>query len=181
MRRSSEFRDALGLESGVVRLVEYDERWPALFAEESARILRAASDLPLKLEHIGSTAVPGLCAKPVLDILAGHPAAVPILDYVAPLERVGYQHRGDGGIAGHQFFRRGNPRAYHIHLVELGGTLWREYVAFRDRLRSDREAAARYAAIKRSLAAKFPRDRESYITGKSGFVAEAIRILPLGG
>ena len=158
-----------------MRLVEYDERWPDLFGAESARILTEVSELPLTLEHIGSTAVPGFCAKPVLDILAGHPAAVPILKYVAPFERTGYQHRGDAGIVGHQFFRRGQPRAYHIHLVELGGALWREYLAFRDYLRSDRQAAARYAEIKRSLAARFPRDREAYITGKSTFVGEAIR------
>jgi GrpB-like predicted nucleotidyltransferase (UPF0157 family) len=167
--------DSLGLESGVVRLVEYDERWPALYAEESVRIVAAAAELPITLEHIGSTSVPGLCAKPVLDILAGHPAAVSILEYVPGFVRAGYEHRGDAGIAGHQFFRRGQPRAYHIHLVELGGALWREYLAFRDRLRSDRAAAARYAAIKRTLAQRFPRDRASYITGKSSFIVEALR------
>jgi len=158
-----------------VRLVEYDERWPALFAAESARILAGVPEPPLTLEHIGSTAVPGLCAKPVLDMLAGHPGAVPILKYVERFERAGYQHRGDAGIAGHQLFRRGQPRAYHVHLVESGGALWREYLAFRDYLRSNRQAAARYADIKRSLAARHPRDREAYITGKSRFVVEAIR------
>jgi GrpB-like predicted nucleotidyltransferase (UPF0157 family) len=158
-----------------VRLVEYDERWPGLFTAESARILAACPKLPLTLEHIGSTAVPGLCAKPVLDILAGHPGSVAILDYVGPLELSGYEHRGDAGIAGHQFFRRGQPRAYHVHLVELGGTLWRQYLAFRNYLRSDRQAAGRYAAIKRGLAAQFPRDREAYITGKSAFVVDVIR------
>ena len=77
-----------------MRLVEYDERWPILFGAESVRILAAIPELPLTLEHIGSTAVPGLCAKPVLDILAGHPASVAVLRYVAPFEGAGYQHRG---------------------------------------------------------------------------------------
>ncbi len=167
--------DPLGLESGVVRLVDYDERWPTLFAAEAARIRTAVSALPVRLEHVGSTAVPGLCAKPVLDIVAGHPSSSPALTYVVPLEGAGYQHRGDAGIPGHQFFRRGQPRAYHVHLVELGGALWREYVAFRDYLRADREAAGRYEEIKRRLAAQFPRDREVYIAGKSSFVREAIR------
>ena len=111
----------------------------------------------------------------MLDILAGHPASVPALKYVKPLVRAGYQHRGDAGIVGHQFFRRGQPRAYHIHLVVQGGSLWREYLAFRAYLRSDSQAAARYEAVKRSLAERFPRDREAYITGKSSFVVEAIR------
>jgi GrpB-like predicted nucleotidyltransferase (UPF0157 family) len=167
--------ESLGLESGVVRLLEYDERWPALFAAESGRILAAVPTPPLALEHVGSTSVPGLCAKPVLDILAGHPTSVPALAFVAPLERAGYEHRGDAGIIGHQFFRRGQPRAYHIHLVEQGGRLWREYLAFRDYLRSDSRAAAQYAELKRGLAARHPRDRESYISGKSQFVVEAIR------
>src|SRR5436190_9055223 len=85
-------QDSLGLESGTVRLVEYDDRWPFLFRAEAARILAAASELQLTLEHVGSTAVPGLCAKPVLDILAGYTGAVPALAYVAPLERAGYEH-----------------------------------------------------------------------------------------
>ena len=157
-----------------MRLVEYDARWPALFASESARILTAVAELPLALEHIGSTAVPGLCAKPVLDILAGHAASVPVRDYVAPLEQAGYQHRGDAGIVGHQFFRRGQPRAYHIHLVEQGSDLWRQYLAFRDCLRADPDVAARYADLKRGLAAQYPRDREAYISGKSSFVVRAI-------
>jgi GrpB-like predicted nucleotidyltransferase (UPF0157 family) len=166
-------QNPLGLESGVVRVVDYDERWPALFAAEAER-LRAACHLPLSLEHVGSTSVPGLCAKPVLDILAGHPAAVSALGYVPSVQEAGYVHRGDRGIPGHQFFRRGQPRAYHIHLVEENGALWRQYIAFRDRLRGDREAARRYEELKRSLAAQFPRDRASYIDGKTAFVADVL-------
>jgi GrpB-like predicted nucleotidyltransferase (UPF0157 family) len=161
--------DPLGLESGVVRVVPYDKRWPVLFVEEAARI-RAACAVPLVLEHIGSTAVPGLDAKPVLDILAGHPVDASPLDYVVPLERAGYEHRGDAGIPEHQFFRRGHPRAYHIHLVVTGGRLWRAYVGFRDLLRSDPDVARRYAELKLALAKQFPRDRAAYIAAKSAFV-----------
>ncbi len=167
--------NSLGLESGMVRVVEYNESWPALFGAEAARLHSACRFLPLRLEHVGSTAVPGLCAKPVLDILAGHPASTPALDYVAPFERAGYEHRGDRGIAGHQFFRRGQPRAYHIHLVHEDGALWRQYTAFRDHLRADAGAARRYGDLKRALAARFPRDREAYIEGKAAFVADAVR------
>jgi GrpB-like predicted nucleotidyltransferase (UPF0157 family) len=162
--------EPLGLESGVVRLSEYDERWPILFATEAARLSQACGALPVSLEHIGSTSVPGLCAKPVLDILAGHPADTPAADYVPAFGEAGYEHRGDAGIAGHQFFRRGRPRAYHIHLVEHGGTLWREYLVFRGLLRSDSVARREYAELKRGLAERFPRDRGGYIDGKSAFV-----------
>lgn len=165
--------EALGLESGVVRVVPYDDRWPVLFADEAVRIL-AACALPLRLEHVGSTSVPGLDAKPVLDILAGHPAEVSPLDYVPLLGRAGYEHRGDAGIPDHQFFRRGQPRAYHIHLVVADGSLWRDYIGFRDLLRADPDVAHRYARLKLDLAARFPRDRAAYIEGKSSFVRALI-------
>ena len=168
-------KNSLGLESGTVRVVEYDERWPALFLAESQRLREACQPLPVHFEHVGSTAVPGLCAKPVLDILAGHPRGTSVDECVALLERAGYEHRGDGGIPDHQFFRRGQPRAYHIHLVEKGGRLWQEYLAFRDSLRANAAVARQYRDLKQALAARFPRDREAYIQGKAAFVAEVIR------
>src|SRR6266480_2758817 len=166
--------EPLGLESGEVRVVEYDARWPSLFTAEAQRLRQVCGTLPVALEHVGSTAVPGLCAKPVLDVLAGHSPDTPAASYVPPFRRAGYEHRGDRGIAGHQFFRRGQPRAYHIHLVEQDGPLWRQYLAFRDYLRANTQAARRYGDLKRALAARFPRDREAYIQGKAEFVADAI-------
>jgi GrpB-like predicted nucleotidyltransferase (UPF0157 family) len=164
----------LGLESGVVRLVEYDERWPSLFAAEAERLLAFADGLPVRLEHIGSTAVPGLCAKPVLDMLAGRTAGTSAAAWIAWLQRAGFDHRGEQDVPGREFFRRGQPRAYHVHLVEQSGILWRNYLAFRDHLRADAQAAARYAELKRSLAATFPRDREAYINGKTALVWEIV-------
>ena len=87
-------------------------------------------------------------------------------------------HRGDRGIVGHQFFRRGQPRAYHIHLVEEDGELWRQYLAFRDHLRANPTAARRYAELKETLATRFPHDRESYIDGKAEFVRDVLLRLP---
>ncbi|HWC74872.1 MAG TPA: GrpB family protein [Gemmatimonadales bacterium] len=158
----------LGLESGTVRVVEYDPQWPALYAAEVARIQPFAPTLGF--EHVGSTAVPGLCAKPVLDILAGHPQTASPLEFVRALERAGYEHRGDAGIPDHQFFRRGQPRAYHIHLVARDSALWRQYVGFRDYLRTDARARQEYDALKRALAERFPHDRAAYIERKSSFV-----------
>src|SRR5262245_15236172 len=109
----------LGLESGVVRLVEYDPRWPVLFAAEQARLRAACGSLPLRFEHIGGTSIPGMCAKPVLDILAGRPPEPRSGDCIAALNRAGYDHRGEQGVPGREFFRRGQPRAYHVHLVAV--------------------------------------------------------------
>jgi GrpB-like predicted nucleotidyltransferase (UPF0157 family) len=168
--------DSLGLESGVVRLVEYDARWPALFAAEQQRIRDLCGTLVLRLEHVGGTSIPGMCAKPVLDIAAGRPWETSIQDYLAALERAGYEHRGERGVPGRQFFRRGQPRAYHVHLVEEDGPLWRDYVAFRDYLRAHAEATRRFADVKRVLASRFSRDREAYTSAKSSHVQEILRL-----
>lgn len=160
----------LGLESGVVRLVEYDPAWPELFRLEALRIAAALAPLVLRLEHIGSTAVPGLVAKPVLDILAGYEAAADLPAIIAGLTRAEYLHRGEQGIPGREFFRRGHPRAYHVHLTAVGGGFWRDHLGFRDLLRSDAGVRDGYAALKRELASRFPRNREAYIEGKGPFV-----------
>lgn len=114
----SDTHPSLGLESGTVRLASYDPAWPGLFAAEAARIAGTSAPLSIRLEHVGSTSVPGLAAKPILDILAGRPAGEPLAPYVAAVVRAGYEHRGEQGIPGREFFRRGTPRAYHVHLVE---------------------------------------------------------------
>lgn len=166
----------LGLESGVVRLVEYDSRWPVLFSAEQRRLRAACGSLALQFAHIGGTSIPGMRAKPVLDILAGRSHRTPIPDCLAALSLAGYEHRGEQGVPGREFFRRGQPRAYHIHLVETGGSLWRDYIAFRDYLRTHSEAARQFADLKQVLAAQFPRDREAYINGKSARVREILQL-----
>jgi GrpB-like predicted nucleotidyltransferase (UPF0157 family) len=173
--------DSLGLEPGVVRLVEYDARWPALFAAERQRIREQCGTLALSLEHVGSTAIPGMVGKPILDMAAGRPPGTWIQDYVAALEQAGYEHRGERGVTGRELFCRGQPRAYHLHLVEEGGPLWHDYLVFRDYLRTHAEAARRYADLKRVLAARFSRDREAYVKAKSSHVQEILRLASAPG
>jgi len=167
--------NTLGLESGVVRLAEYDGRWPALFAAECQRIREHSGMMTLSLEHVGSTSIPDMPAKPILDIAAGRPRGASIQGYVAALERAGYEHRGERGVPGRELFCRGEPRAYHLHLVEEGGPLWRDYLAFRDYLRTHAEDARRFADVKRVLAARVARDREGYMSAKSPHVQEILR------
>lgn len=166
---------SLGLASGTVRLVAHDPAWPALFAAERARLAAALGPaLPLAVEHIGSTAVPGLVAKPVLDLLGAYPPGADVRAYVAALVAAGWQHRGEQGIPGREFFRRGEPRAWHLHLAVQGGTFWRDHLAFRDALRADPALRDAYAALKSDLAARHPRDREAYTDGKTAFVRRVV-------
>ena len=166
----------LGLESGVVRLVEYDHRWPDLFAAEAQRIRGQCGSLPLRLEHIGGTSIPGMCTKPVLDIAAGRPRETSIADYVAVFTRAAYEHRGERGLPGREYFRRGEPRAFHVHLVEEDGPLWSDYLAFRDYLRAHDATKRQFADVKRVLAARFRQDREAYLNAKSPYVEEIVRM-----
>jgi GrpB-like predicted nucleotidyltransferase (UPF0157 family) len=167
---------SLGLESGTVKVVPYDSTWPSLFAAEAERLRQcfAVAELPLIIEHTGSTAVPGLAAKPVLDILAGYQKGASVPAYIEVLTDAGYVHRGEQEIRGREFFRRGNPRAYHLHLTAIDSPFWRNHLTFRDRLRADNTLRDAYSALKRDLAARFPRDREAYIAAKESFVTKVL-------
>ena len=174
---------SLGLESGTVRVVPYDDAWPALFAAEAARIGAVLAGrphpLPLELEHVGSTAVPGLVAKPILDVAVGRPALGALDPYVEAIAAAGYTYRGEHGIPGRHYFVRGaadGRRTHHLHLVVLGGALWRAHSAFRDYLRRVPERAAAYAALKESLASRFPADRAAYTDAKAAFIEETVRM-----
>jgi GrpB-like predicted nucleotidyltransferase (UPF0157 family) len=168
---------SLGLESGTVRVVPYDAAWPELFVIEANRLYErfARQKLAIVIEHTGSTAVPGLAAKPILDILAGRPEGELVQPYVRTLIGADYVHRGEQEIPGRDFFRRGQPRAYNVHLTTIWSNFWQDHLAFRDRLRADSSLRDRYADLKRELAARFPRDREAYISGKASFVKEVLR------
>lgn len=167
---------SLGLPSGVVRLVTYDLAWPSMFTAEAARLelLLATRGVVLQLEHTGSTAVPGLDAKPVLDLLAGWQGTGSRPAAVHALQAAGYDYRGEQGIPGRDFFRRGEPRQFHLHLTAVGSAFWHDHLSFRDYLRANPEVAASYADLKRELAARYPTDRERYIEGKTAFVTAVL-------
>jgi GrpB-like predicted nucleotidyltransferase (UPF0157 family) len=156
--------------------VPYDPAWPDLYLAEVARItpILAARDVSLVLEHTGSTAIPGMAAKPVLDILAGRNPEDSRERITDALVSAGYMYRGEQGIPGRDFFRRGEPRQYHIHLTPIGSSFWRDHRTFRDYLRSHPDAAADYIALKLDLAARHPQDREAYIEGKTAFVSDIL-------
>lgn len=162
---------SLGLASGTVSVVRYDPAWPALYSTEIARLepILRSHGVSLVFEHTGSTAVPGLAAKPVLDLLAGrleHDRAAAI----AALQAGGYIYRGEQGIVGRDFFRRGEPRQYHLHLTLVDSPFWHDHRMFRDYLRAHPDAAEAYGTLKSELATRYPHDRAAYIDGKSAFV-----------
>ena len=164
--------DSLGLASGTVRVVAYDSAWPALYTAEVARLepILNARGVSIVFEHTGSTAVPGLPAKPILDLLGGRDSGQDRASIISAIEAAGYTYRGEQGIPGRDFFRRGHPRQYHLHLTTIGSDFWRDHLTFRNYLRAHPDALAAYAELKEELAARYPRDREAYIEGKTAFV-----------
>lgn len=157
-----------------VALRAYDPRWPGLFEAERGRLLVLFHDDFIAVEHIGSTAVPGMAAKPVIDILAGVPSMAAARALVAPLCAQGYTASAEfnASLADRQWLMRWaeGHRTHHLHLVVHGGEVWAQRLRFRDALRADAALAARYAALKADLAARHPGDREAYTEGKAAFV-----------
>ena len=163
----------------MIHIAPYDPNWPAEFDVEEERILDACRDLPIRIEHIGSTAVPGLDAKPIIDILAGCPPRANRAEYVAAFRQLGYEHKGAFGIPGRNYFRRGSPRSHHVHMVSWSSAFWRRQLAFRDSLRADPLLRQQYAALKRDLARMFADDVEQYAGAKGPFIASVLRQVQL--
>jgi GrpB-like predicted nucleotidyltransferase (UPF0157 family) len=163
----------IGLRRHTVRLVDHDPNWSALFASERETLQRTFGDLVVDIQHVGSTAVPDLPAKPILDIAMAIRTLDPIPSIVERLTEIGYIYRGDGGDdGGHLFVRESEPdvRAVHVHVVEKAGYQWKDYLAFRNTLCENPDVRKRYATVKLDLAKRFPDDRKSYTASKDEFI-----------
>lgn len=159
-----------------VVVVEYDPAWPAAYERERALIAAALGALLLDIEHVGSTSVPGLGAKPIIDIMAGVPSFQEGHRCVGPMERLGYEYKGEFGIPGRHYFRKiqNDVRSHQVHMVEAGGEFWRRHLLFRDYLRSHPDEALRYFELKLRLADEYRHDREGYAEAKSAFIQAAL-------
>jgi GrpB-like predicted nucleotidyltransferase (UPF0157 family) len=155
-----------------IRIVDPDPGWPALAADELARIATALGDVAVRLEHVGSTAVPGLAAKPIIDLQLSVAAIGATDRYVRPLERLGYLFAPDPDSPDHHFFGLPpeRPRTHHVHVCAAGSEHELRHLAVRNFLRTHPEEVAAYAALKREVAARHPQDRLAYIAGKDAYV-----------
>lgn len=163
-----------------VHIVAYDPSWPTLYAEERKRILKAVGQRVEEVEHVGSTAVPGLDAKPVIDLVVGLENMANALSLVEPLRSLGYSYWAEGAKPHHHLFVRFvdlamSARTHNLHLVEAGGQYWEERLLFRDYLRKHLETAKEYAQLKHRLATEYRDDREAYTSAKADFVSEVVR------
>ncbi|MEV8312494.1 GrpB family protein [Streptomyces flavidovirens] len=164
--------------TGMIVVGDYDSRWPERFEELRQRLARHVADLAVSIEHVGSTAVPGCAAKPIidLDIVVAEESVMPEL--ISRLTAQGYRHEGDLGIAGREAFQAPSAAGeHHLYGVVARSKSHLDHILLRDYLRQRPDEVRRYSALKRYLARRFHADsegRRNYSTAKSSLVEELV-------
>ena len=166
----------IGLESGVVKLAAYSAEWKRVFELERASLQAAVGSYALDIQHVGSTSIPGMLAKPIIDI------AIAVNDFdearvcIRPVEGLGYEYRGEFGIPRRHYFAKGDPRIFHLHVVEINSLEWQILLLFRDYLCQHPDVAIEYAELKAQLASRYPNDRMAYLDGKAAFIERVLQM-----
>jgi GrpB-like predicted nucleotidyltransferase (UPF0157 family) len=160
-----------------IRIVPYDSRWPDQFGEEANELAAIFGQEFAAIHHIGSTAVPGLWAKPIIDVLVEVRDVETLDGFDQKMTERGCVPKGEFGIPGRRFFIGGNEerRTHHIHMFEVGGPEPERHLNFRDYLIAHSEEARVYGRLKQELAREFRHDIESYAAGKEAFIKEVER------
>jgi GrpB-like predicted nucleotidyltransferase (UPF0157 family) len=164
-------RDGSGART--VEVVDYDPAWPDHFRRLSTELKRVLGDKVVKIEHGGSTSVPGLAAKPIIDIWAALGFPIHSEDIEA-MAAIGYEYLGEAALEDQDFFVRLAEPVCHLHCYPAGHPEWNRHIAFRDWLRANPDGAAAYARLKRDLAIRFAADRLAYTEAKSDFIEAAL-------
>ena len=167
---------SLGTQTGHVEIAEYSPGWPLVFEREAAAILEACSPWVTEVHHVGSTSVPGLAAKPILDMMPIAAGPAEGLEAVPRMTALGYLYDGESGIPGRFYFDRvvDGRTVAHVHMLPVGHLAASKHLVFRDHLRTHPDAAREYERLKRELATKYRDDRRTYTDSKADFIAGVI-------
>ena len=158
-----------------IHVTAYDPQWPIRFRRQAGAIRTALGDVALRIDHIGSTAVPGLAAKPIIDVQISVAAFAPLDAFGEPLERLGYVFRADNQELTKRYFREPpGSRRTHVHVRRAGSFSEQLALLFRDFMRTHPDWAQRYAELKYRLAERHAADRERYTEGKRPFTWESV-------
>lgn len=166
----------LGLKRGSVQLHPYHKQWSSEFEKEKQSLLHKLGDLIVDVQHIGSTSVPGLTAKPIIDMSAGVRRFKDAKKLAKPLRELGYNF--DRPFQNQIFFAKGPDakRTHYLHVMRYNGAKWRNDALFRDYLSTHPKRVKAYAALKVKLAKQYPGERQKYSDGKDRFIKETIRL-----
>jgi GrpB-like predicted nucleotidyltransferase (UPF0157 family) len=160
----------------MVKLEKYNTDWVSIFGEEKRLIEQSIRDFIIDIQHVGSTWIVGLVSKPIIDIAIGVDSLEEVNKYVEPLEKLGYEYKGEAGVSERLLFSKGDAsnKTHHIHMVEVGSINWQNQILFRNYLRMHDEVSDEYAELKKSLAQEFEKDRELYTAKKAEFILDII-------
>ncbi|CAM4031000.1 GrpB family protein [Mesobacillus zeae] len=153
-----------------VEISPHKEEWFMMFQEESDKIKDVLGDVILNVYHIGSTAIPNINAKPIIDIMVEVANISKVDKFNDKMEQLGYDAHGEYGISNRRFFSKGNNRTHHVHIFEQGNDEIARHITFRDYLIAHPKEAQKYSQLKQSLAEKFPTNIEKYIEGKNDYI-----------
>ncbi len=161
---------------GSIEIVAYDPAWPDRFERLRSHVWPVLRECALSIEHVGSTAVPGLAAKPIIDMTVVVASRDDVPRAIAGLETLGYVHRGNLGIKGREAFEApADLPAHHLYVCHADSLALRNHLAVRDYLRSHPDTARRYGTLKRELAETFHDDVDRYVAGKTEFIMGILR------
>jgi GrpB-like predicted nucleotidyltransferase (UPF0157 family) len=158
----------------LVIIKEYDPSWPDKFRLESVKIANALKMVVASIDHVGSTSVPRLAAKPVIDICIQSDNYPPEAQIIKALAALGYEHLGEAGVSGRHFFKKGSPREFHLHWCPVNGDVPKSQLKFKEVLLNRPDLALKYADIKRSLSLKYGIDRAEYVKAKEPIIQEIL-------
>jgi GrpB-like predicted nucleotidyltransferase (UPF0157 family) len=158
----------------IIEIQDYDPEWPTMFRAEKGRIRATFGGLAKDIQHVGSTAIPGLASKPIIDILLALEDLTEISAYLVRLKELGYANVPHNEDAERRFFQKGMPRTHHVHVVRSGGWTYWKHLLFRDYLLDHPSTVKEYELLKRTLAERFRDDRSRYVEGKSEFIESVI-------
>jgi len=168
----------MALAPELVEIIDYDPAWQDLYAQEEAGLIQAFSGIDAVIEHVGSTAVEGLGAKPIVDIMVGVERLSQVTDRMSQLDALGYAYcpQYEHDIPDRRFFRKpkDGPHSYHLHCVRLNSEFWKDHIVFRDYLDANPGVAADYLRLKRSLAERFRNNRRAYQKEKALFIDQVM-------
>ncbi len=168
----------LGLDQRSVRLRPYTARWAELYLIEAQAIRSALGARALDVQHVGSTAVPGMTAKPILDIAVGVATLDEFRQCIEPLAQLGYEHAHWAGLQNNEVFGKGVNRTHLVHVVQHGGPVWNDYLRFRNLLRSQPETARSYEHLKVALSLRYAENRAAYTESKHAFIRGVLDAQP---
>lgn len=167
----------MGLNRLHVELENYNENWKKKFEDEKQVLKQIFKDDAIQIEHVGSTSIPGLKAKPIIDIALAVKELDITLKYIEKMEEEGYSFRGNAGVEGRYFFAKGpeENRTHYVHVEPINSPNWESHLLYKRYLLENPEAVLEYEKLKEELAELYPHDRKKYTSGKNDFIQEILK------